>query len=938
MKAALLMGAAAAVLSTGQAAAQQPAEGGAALEEIIVTGSRIARTNLNAATPVAVVDAQAIAFQAATNAFEVITQLPTAVGSLSTTNSNFTVNAAGLNMVSLRNLGRARTLVLVNGRRHVGGAEGESAVDMNSIPSEFIERIEVITGGASAVYGSEAMAGVVNVILKKNFEGIAGNVQYGVSSRGDGREYYATTTAGGNFADGRGNAMFNLTYDKQEEIASKDRDLSETDLSRSSSTGAVTRGPAAYSPYGAYGQFFLRPTATGASRTLVNGQVVPFSVTDHGYDRNKDRLIQVPTERYLFSGTVNYEIIPEVNWFLEGTYARTDVSRQLEPTAFGSNTTLGTQPGSPILTMPVTNPFVPAALRAEAQALGSTRITFNRRYVEGGFRGGDLNRNTFRFVTGFNGEVADWNYEAYYQYGETRYSQTDNGVFNVQNMQNALNAELGPNGQPRCIDATARQLGCVPINLFGLNSITPEALAYVTTNSVYTSDQSQHVAAFNISRSLFELPAGDLGFAAGVEYREEASLFVPDALSASGLSSGNASARVEGGFDVTEFYGETIVPILADQPFAKYIGLEGAVRYTDYSTIGGVWSWKIGGEWAPLDDIRFRSIYAKAIRAPNIGELFTAPRQTFSQIVDTCNGVTATSSRAQDALCRQDPGIAAAIAANGTFSVTNAQQSSVPGFNSGNPNLIEESAKTLTVGAVVTPTFLDNFSLSVDYYQIKIDDGISGFARNTSIRECYLTGNPVYCNTFQRAGAGAPVPGQIILSNQQSLNLAEITTSGIDVQLDYAHDLEDLGLAGSLSFNLIGTWLLKYESVAFPGAATTNDAGEIGTQRLRFNTRTTYDIGPFTATWRLRYLGPGNIDNPLTFEGNRLAAEVYNDLQFRYEVTEELELYAGVNNVMDASPPLIGSPLPGSNTGVETSAAVYDVTGRFFYMGMNVKF
>lgn len=938
-RAALLCGAAAVALPVAAQAQSSSQNTAQKVEEIVVTGSRIARANLVAATPVAVVDAQQIAYQAATNAFEVIAQLPTSISSLSTTSSNFTVAAAGVNMVSLRNLGRARTLVLVNGRRHVGGLEGEAAVDLNSIPSEFIERIEVITGGASAVYGSEAMSGVVNIILKRNFEGVSANFQSGISSRDDGREHYATATVGGNFDSGRGNAMLNLTYEKQGTVRSINRDLSRTDLNRSAVTGAVTRGPNAYSPFGPFGRFYLRDSASGTSFAVVDGQLVPFSTAAHGYDRNPDRLIQTPTERYLLSGAARYEIIPEMEWFLEGTYARTDVDRSLEPIAFGSNTSIGIGPSAPILTIPVTNPFMPAALRQQAQAAGATRITFDRRFNELGNRVGDIRRNTLRFATGFTGDVMDWKYETYFQYGETRYVQNDEGVFNVLNMQNALNAEIGPDGRPRCVDATARAQGCVPINVFGRNTVTREALAYVQTNSVSNSSQSQKVAALNITRDLFALPAGDVGFAAGVEYREEDSLFIPDPLAAAGISSGNASARVQGEFDVREVYAETIVPLLADLPFAKSVGIEGAVRYTDYSTIGGLWSWKAGGEWAPIEDIRFRSVYATAIRAPNIGELFTPPRQTFSSITDTCNGVTATSTRAQDARCRQDPGIAEAIRRNGSFSLTPQQQLSVPGFNTGNPDLKQESARTWTIGAVMVPTFIDDLSLSVDYYQIKIKDGITGISRNTAIRECYLTGNPIYCNTFTRAGANGATPGLIVESNLRQQNLAEIRTSGVDAQLDYSIDTERVGLGdGKLSFNAIATYLFSYESVAFPGAATTIDVGEVGYNRFRINTRTTYTTGPFSASWRLRYIGPGEIDNDNRFTGSRLPDIVYHDLQVRYDATEWLELYTGVNNVMDVDPPLIGNPLPGSSTGVETNANVYDVIGRYFYAGFNVKF
>ncbi|QJE74049.1 TonB-dependent receptor [Aerophototrophica crusticola] len=933
----LLAGAALVSLALPAAAQTQDT----ALEEIVVTGSRIARTNLTAPTPVTVVSEEALQARGTTNAAEFLNQIPSVgVPAVSNTNSNFTTTAAGLNLINLRNLGTERTLVLVNGRRHVGGTGGSNAVDINSIPTELLERVEVVTGGASAVYGSEAVAGVVNFILKDDFEGAAAGAQYGITDEGDGENTHAYATIGANMADGKGNVALNVVYDKTKAIYSRDREFSSVDLSRNAVNGRISRP--AYSFFGPGGLYYYNlPDDSGDTTDLLNPDGTPFVRNANGYNRNQDRLIQVPTERYLLSSLARYDLTDNVRWFFEGTYARTEANSQSEAIAFGDNQQVGIGPDAPFLSIPVTNPFIPAALLAGRPA-GVDQLQFERRFNELGLRESDVTRQTFRFATGFEGDLipdTSWKYNVYYAYGKVTEAQTSTGVFNSQRMAQALDAIPGPNGTVVCRDPGARALGCVPINLFGAGAATGAGLDYVRASSTYDADVKQQVGSLTITGDVIDLPAGALGVAFGGEWRKETSSTEFDPLTLSGLSSGNQAANTTGSYDVWEGFAEVNVPLLADMPFVDYLGIDGAVRYSDYSTVGKLWSYKGGAEYAPVEDVRIRATYARAVRAPNISELFDAPQQTFSSVNDPCADGARDENATRAANCAATPGIREAIARGG-FQPADKDLLSIPGFNSGNPDLDAEKADTWTVGAVFTPTFAPGLSVTVDYWDIKIKDAIQGIARQTAVNQCVdqtpYPGN-VFCSQVQRD----PVTGLITGLDLTQQNVATQKARGVDVQLDYTVDLADYTEAlgdSRVNFNFIGTYLDKNASTAFKGAEAIDFAGEVGYSRYRFNLRTTYEQGPFAFNWTVRYFSGANIDNTSEFEDNRLPQLAYHDVQARYTVADKYQLYFGVNNLLDRNPPVIGTPFPANITGTETAADVYDPIGRFFYAGVRATF
>ncbi len=445
------------------ASAQDVDDDEARQETVIVTGSRIARTDLLSASPVSTVTAEAFDVAGATNLQDIVNELPSAgVPALTDTSSNFTLNGGGVNFVNLRNLGDERTLVLVNGRRHVGGVAGDPTVDLNMIPSALIERVDIVTGGASAVYGSEAIAGVVNIIYKDDFEGVEASIRYGESFEGGGTETDFNITAGSNFADDRGNAVVYLGVSDSGQLGASEREISESDATNSS-----------FGPYGSFeilgGGFITLDRDTGLfDKEFVNAE--------DGFDRNAVRLIRVPTERIQFAGNVDYQVNEHVNFFTEVSYNQVESYQQLEPSIMGQFISVGSVPD---VNMPVDNPFMPDELRTAILASdpSATEVTMRRRFTELGPRTTDQQRQTFRYVAGLEGTAPDewggFDWEVYYQNGRQTQDRINGGIANTLNVYNALRTEEDPDnpGEYRCIDEISRSLGCVPVNFFGTEMV-----------------------------------------------------------------------------------------------------------------------------------------------------------------------------------------------------------------------------------------------------------------------------------------------------------------------------------------------------------------------------------------------------------------------------------------------------------------------------------
>ncbi|MBM6576608.1 TonB-dependent receptor [Microvirga sp. SRT01] len=931
--------------------------------EIVVTGSRIRRPDLESASPIAVVDSQQIQSQGIVNTQDLLQKLPqVGIPGLSRTNSNFLTSGNGVATIDLRNLGDSRTLVLVNGRRFVPGVAGTSIVDVNNIPADFVDRIEVVTGGASAIYGSDAIAGVVNYVLKTDMQGIVGRAQYGLTSRGDSQNYTASLTGGTKFgADDRGSIIANVTYSKDLGLLSRKRAISAEDCS------AAGCGPQSYSSYPAQGRFEFQNSNNengvasnegGYASNLFtfnpDNSVVTGFPTGYGFNRNSVRRISTPIERYLAAGSAQYRFSDAATAFVEATYAKTKSSSQIEALALDSQTDVGVGYG-------IDNPFIPLSIRQQIAARNSdaiasndvTSIDFRRRQNEVFSRSNRNDRDTMRFAGGLRGDLGSkWQYETSVVYGQLK-DRTSSQDIDITRYANALDATTDAQGNIICRDATARAAGCVPINLFGYNTATPEASAYVraAVPRAVAIKNTQFVASGSVSGSLFALPYGDVQVALGAEYRREKSAENWDELTNAGQNSGNQTPDTVGKFNVKELFGEIDVPLLKDISFVNSLSIQGAARYSDYSTIGRVFSWNAGGEYSPVRGLRFRGNYAVANRAPNIGELFSSASETFPTVQDPCDGVTATSTGTYDVACRAIPGVASAISRNGTFEYTLADIQSINGFNGGNRNLQEEKGKTLTFGAVFAPDQVRGLSLTVDYFDIKLTNAIDIIPRATSIQQCLLTNLPQFCNNVIR-NTGT---GFIRTVNAQNVNIADTKTRGIDVNLRYGRAL---GLVADDRFdvNVLYTHTLRYQTQSDPSAPVYSGVGNIefgSVFRDKVNATATYGAGPFSVNWTATYLSP-MVDtvrdefaesseglDPEIIAHNEIKSRIYHDVQFRARVgdTREMELFVGVNNLFDRKPPkLEDTVFYGSITGTTTAADIYDPIGRRFYAGAQVRF
>jgi iron complex outermembrane receptor protein len=931
-----------------------------------ITGSRIASPNAESPSPLQVLTSADIAASGATNLQELLLKNPTmGAPAISRTNSNFSTASAGVATVDLRNLGTSRTLVLLNGRRFVSGVPGDSAVDLNTIPTDFIERVELLTGGASATYGSDAVAGVVNIITKRNFNGLLADVQAGRSAEGDDLKRKISLTFGNSSADGASNFMGHLGYSRQGAVYTRDRDFAAVDqFSEMAFTGdpadAFTPRRPYYSGIAPQGRFTYGKSGTPTAGDFTYdraGNIIPWSTNGSatraatGFNRSEYRSIAVPTDRYVLATTGNLALNENHSAFFEGNYASTRVSTELEPYPMSSVDVFpktGLVPAEFMVNGAlVRNPLVPQYLYDRAidgNGDGARDYSFTRRMSEVGGRGYTAERDTFRIATGLKGVVRDWNYETYVAYGSTKESQQGGGQINVLNFRNALEAIPDANGNAMCRDAIARLQGCVPINVFGYNTISPAAMNYVNAPGSLLTVTTQKLAGASVSGEAFQLPAGALGIAAGFEWRQETSKSEADALTQAGLNAGNAAPPTYGDFTVKEYFLEAKIPLLKDLPFVKSLSASAALRRGDYSTVGTTDSWTVGGEWSPIADVKLRATRALSTRAPNINELYSPASQTFpTGLVDPCVGVTATTSSAVADACRAAPGVNANIAANGKFTLNQSDTQGVSGYNRGNPVLSEEKGRSTTVGIVVTPRsipMLNKFTFTADYFDIKIKDAIVSTPRQFALDQCYGGGNTAFCSFITRRPAvvGTNSAGSLEYIDSAVTNSGGLGTEGVDITAAWA----DRFGPGRLNTRLSYTRLLKGYTVPLPGEDQDPWAGELGAAKHKAGLNLGYRWGAFNLTSSTTYIGRSALDDSFLASYDLPAGSImvgsrtYTDFQLTYAVRKSAELYVGVDNAFNKAAPPIISGLPGNSTGTETAAGTYDAIGRRYYVGLRV--
>lgn len=922
------------------------------LEQITVTGSRIPRVGFVTPTPVTVLNAEDIRATGAVTLGELINQLPQLATTFSLGNSSRFIGTVGLNFNDLRGLGTDRTLTLVNGRRHVGGSAGSASVDTNTIPVEWIERVEVITGGASAIYGADAVAGVVNFVLKDSFEGYAVRGQGGLSDEGGFTRSFGSFTAGSDFAEGRGSAGISLEISDQNRLGFFDREFGRTNFALLNNPNA----PPDQLLVADAGSFSVLP---GGSFTLPDGQRFVFepdgSFRPHRLDGlsgpglvcsdcdfnpgNRDALLQPDLRRASFNTIINFELAPDHKLFFEGKYVKAD-------TAFVSTPTFSSTNRAPYI-ISRDNAFVSPELGALMDSAQVSTITLSRNDFDAGSRGEDITRETTRGVLGLEGAFADtWEYELSAVYGRLSERRTNLNNRVLDKFYASIDAVVDPGtGNVVCrstIDPTSinpstglpvpefARTGCVPTSLFGDGAIDPEAAAFFNTTSLAQTEITQAVLTAVVSQSkLFELPAGPVGFAAGVEYREEESQQQTDPLAAAGLTFLNAIPDQGGEFDVSEIFAEFSVPLLAELPAVQSLTFDLAGRASDYSTVGNTFSWKAGLDWSINAAIRLRGTFAKAVRAPNIGELFDPQVQNFFAVDDPCS--VSNLPNAPDRALRQANCIALGVPQGFEAQVVQTRE----GLSGGNPDLSEEESETYTIGMVFTPEWLPNFGLTIDYWDITVDDAIGALTGQELTERCVDA--PSVENEFCPNVVRDETSHEVVFITTINQNLAGLEASGVDIEALYRMD--DV-LGGLLNLRLLASYydeFLLSPLQSFPDETLdlvgTSLNGGIPEWRATFSVD--YRYGSLKASWRTRY-----IDELLRVTNEVFAAnpdaqspigagsQTYTDIQLSWQIDQGIEVYFGVDNLFDKDPPF-------GVFGTGATTVLYDNIGRFYYLGFN---
>jgi outer membrane receptor protein involved in Fe transport len=959
MRTTVLTGAAVAIAMP--AFAQDEAE-----DEVVVTGSRISRDNFEAPSPVASVQAEQLVLTNTVNSEEFLDALPQVIPSFDSTSNN---PGTGTATVSLRGLGTGRTLVLVDGLRFVGSGAG-GPVDINNIPASLVDRVDLVTGGASAVYGSDAVAGVVNFVLKNDFEGIELNATNRLSAAGwDANTFQASITAGGNFADGRGNAVVALSYTNREALFQGDRDFSEFTFfdpgAGNTATGFIPGGSSSVpgtrirgrttNHFGLAGAGLTGPYPECAGNTCLgfffpdgsgNLQGLRFGNPNDLYNYAPLNYLQLPQERYSLFGRATYEINDSIEVYARGLYATNVVDQQLAPTPYPT-------PAQPTIAINNNNPFIPAELLAlflgdpasngvvvpgvPNSGPGFTTFRYNRRGVELGNRNSLRDSTTFQFAGGVTVDVGnDWVWETEAQFGRSAISTIQSGNVSISAVREAILTTDG-------VTCLSGNPNCFPINLFGgPDGVDPRAAAFISRTGAIIEEveQTQIISTLGGEIGALKSPWSESGVALvlGVEYREESARSIPDSVLGPDVAGFNQAPPAAGSFDVYEAFMETQIPILEDTGIGDF-GINGAFRYSDYSTanVGGIVSYAVGGDWAPTEDIRFRANYQRAVRAPNIGELFTAVSNGFPGAQDPCSDGPFGSFNVMNPL---GPVIAATCTATGAppAAVGTSFQSNgqIEALFGGNPNLSEETATTLTFGAVLQPSFIEGLTVQIDWYNIEIEDAIASVGLQTILDSCHRLNSAQACSLLSRD----PATGELFATNLGAQNIASLQEKGIDFQLNYNFDI---GSLGSINTVYYGNYRLKSNAVPDPitGLVECSGlfAGRCGepTQNYKHTMQTSWLYGPLTTSVRWRLIGgvdaePGTGVSDLSDD-----IELFNyvDVTMKYAVNENLDLTVGVQNILSKDPPILGST---NAEQANTYPATYDTLGRQLFFGATLKF
>lgn len=942
------------------------------VEEVVVTGTRIKR-DFDLPVPVQSLSARDLEIAGVNELSEALAELPSITPALTSETSQSSTQSSGQSTISLRNLGSSRTLTLIDGRRTVGNTSTGSTISLDTIPDAFVERIEVITGGTSAVYGSDAVTGVVNIITRDDFEGFQVDTRFGTSDEGGNDEIGFGVTAGANFDDGRGNVIFSVEWDDERAIYERERAKAmiaqEVDINTNDQPDVLEPNRSSNYPGGLFSGNSgdaLNPDHDSSYWFFANngtGALTPdFSTSQDGFNFLGPETISIPRERVLVAGKVRYDLSEYLQFFASAHYSSIYTKSERAPDTANSGRMAADFPV--YLNDGVTpHPFIPQEIFDDMIELGRDGIFFRNRWVEHGNRFRESDNDTIRLWTGLNGSFGNsWTWEANFGYGEWRRAQSRVGDVVIPNYQAAIDVEfvdpLDPGQGLQCADGFARAAGCVPFNPFGLGAQTPEQVDWMILRDQLRAMNRTTTAAIWATGDVFELPAGPLSAAFGFDYRKEQSQTRWDPISTSGGGTVTQQVNQDGEQDVSELFLEVIVPILSDTPGFEMLSVEGAVRTSDYSTVGSVTSYKGGLTWQPIEDFRLRASFAEANRAPNNIELFSRGLGSQGAMNDPCDTVTAASTGVFDETCRQDPVVAGIIASDGIF-INEGLQVQQPTV--GNEALREETAETFTVGFVFTPSFVEGLSVALDYYDIDIEGAVDEIDASDILQICYTSGDFAN-NPSCQIPIRNTVTGQLELVTETSLNINALRTSGLDLTARYAY--EPSFMPGSLDFGLILTKVNEIEEEApEPGTSdtfTTDTNGLLGFPEYRWRFTADWNYERWSVGWRTSYLGEMLNDDTGRNRSTACAANnncgdkiaLFLDGEFTHNVRASYDypdlfgdsdavFYLGINNIGDNQGPVLftlNQLVNGAGDVGENHHSLYDITGRFYYAGATVRF
>ncbi len=927
------------------------------MEEVVVTGSRIKRKDLTTPAPVTIMSREAVVASGKVSIGDFLQSMPEQGNAINTQYNN---GGNGTTTISLRSLGAGRTLVLVNGRRFVPGGDGaNSTVDLNSIPTAAIERIEVLKDGASAVYGSDAVAGVVNIILRKRFNGTEVTAFAGTSGHGDGQIYDVNFTTG--TGTEKGNLLFSGGYYEQKTVWAGDRDFSQTAYTLDYATGDLLPGGSSAVPNGRFRldpstcttqactdltasagagakNFIVVPGAAGADPTFR-----PYLASD-AYNFQPDNYLVTPQKRVSVFATGDTNLGGVARGYFEASYVNRRSSQKLAP--------------EPLFTVNLGDAGIPVSADSYYNPFGVDIPDVRRRLVEFGNRDFTQDISTFRIVTGLDGSLGDWagplagwNWDASYNFGRTHGVNTTNGTLRVPRIA----ASIGPSminpatNTPVCVatpgDLTTQITGCTPLNLLGgVGSITPEQVAGLGFFGTDLGMTQQEIVQVGVAGELFKLMSDRAaGLAIGFDWRNERGYDKPNPITGSGENSGNNYNATEGGYEVYEAYGELVIPVINNVPFVQDLELTAAARIFDYSSFGTDNTYKFGLTWQPVSDVTLRGTISTAFRAPTIGALYDGTADNFAQVSDPCGqGLVAGSG--VEAQCLADGAITAAGSNNGD------DRDQLRSTVGGNPDLTPETADIFTVGAVITPRWVPNLSITVDYYSIDLTNSISSIGEGTIIANCYSgTADRKYCDKISRDSVATGGTGLITNIINTNANIGGTKTAGLDLAIKYSIPTE---VAGQFRLGFDGTYLQYYDDTLADGTVIKN-AGtydqSLAMPEYKANASVLWSMGGLGAGLSGRYVGTFKecadgdglsgagglcyVDSSLS---RMVETYVTFDAYVSYgfdSVAGKTSFTVGAQNLLDRDPAKVYNGFLASS-----DASTYDYMGRYMYARLSQSF